>query len=639
MNKSNNNSESYQKLLKAPYQLITIMTIIVVLCTSIALYRLYTIGFEQQKNRLVEVVQGQTVMINMLASHEMYNDKEKNYIANEVLKTLTSAHKEFKGFGRTGEFTLAKLNKDNIHFLLSHKYDGVDNRKSIDQNNSNLAEPMRRALSGQSGSVVGPDYRGHTVLAAYSPIKSLDWGIVAKIDLYEIKAPYVQEAIYGFIVGLLLIIVGSIFILRFIRPLTEEMENNRQYNRMLFDESQVGLALTDMNGKMIDINPFFSKLIGYTREEILNLSYWDITPKKYKYQEKKQLEQLLEKNYYGPYEKEYIHKDGHLLDVRLYGCLLNNDKQSFIWSSVEDITKEKKNEKTLKEASLVFEHTHEGIMITDADTRITRVNKTFTQITGFTLEEVVGKNPNILQSGSHDHEFYKNMWNSINSHGKWYGELNNRRKNGEYFTTLQSITAVNNGDGLVSGYVSIFSDISERKNYEKKLTHLATHDALTSLPNRLYFHDNLNQAINVAKRNKYKIAVLFLDLNKFKEINDTLGHEVGDHLLKEVAKRLKECVREEDTVVRLGGDEFLIILPELNSSTDALEIAQKIIGKVEEPFSIGENTLIPSISIGISIYPDHGEDADTLVKFADKAMYIAKQKENDGYELYKISEK
>lgn len=629
-------SKSYQKLQKAPYQLIAILILIVIFIISMALYRLYLIGFEEQKNRLTELVQSKKVMINILAEHMIHGhpEIEKKDIKKEVLSTLMDAHKKFKGFGETGEFTLAKLDKENIHFLLSHRHTGVDDMKSVSKENSNLAEPMRHALSGKSGYVVGSDYRDATVLAAYTPIKILDWGVVAKIDLSEIQAPYIKEAIYGLIGSVILIMLGSLSVIRFIQPLTNEIESGRQYNRMLFDKSLIGFALTDIHGNMIDANPAFLELLGYTKEELVNLSYWDITPEKYTPQEDQHLKKLLEEGSYGPYEKKYIHKDGHLLDVRLSGCLLKKDGKSFIWSSIEDITEEKKNYKAIKEASLVFGHTHEGIMITDTDARITRVNSMFTEITGFTFEEIKGKNPSVLQSGNHDQEFYKNIWEQITNTGSWYGEINNRRKNGEYFTSLQSITAVQSKDGSVMGYVSVFSDISERKNYEKKLTHMAMHDGLTSLPNRIHFQNNLNQAIHIAKRNKYKIAILFLDLNKFKEINDKLGHEAGDQLLKETAKRLKECIREEDTVARIGGDEFVILLPEIKNSVDALNIVRKVLHKISEPFSIGKKTIIPSISIGISIYPDHAEDADTLLKLADKAMYNAKQKEKDRYEFY-----
>lgn len=634
MKKYIENKESYKKLLKAPYQLIAVMTLMVIIISSISIYRLYHIGFEEQKKRLLEVVKSEAIMIDIMAKHEMDDHNyTKKAIEEEVLGNLMLAHKQFLGFGKTGEFTLAKLDGDKISFLLRHRHNKVNRMNSISIN-SKLAEPMRRALNGKFGSLIGLDYRGKTVLAAHEPIPSLGWGIVAKIDLDEIQAPYIQETVYALIGGIIIIVLGSFIVIRFIQPLIQEMENSRQYNRMLFNETPVGLALTDFNGKMVDVNPAFLEVTGYTMEEILNLSYWDLTPKKYESQEQEQLKQLMKNDCYGPYEKEYYHKNGHLINVRLSGCLIENNEDRYIWSSIEDITKLKHDELALKEASLVFENTHEGIMITDENVKITRINRQFTKITGYTIDEVIGKNPSFLQSGVHSSQFYEDMWNNIHNTGSWYGELNNRRKNGEYFATLQSINAVKNEDGNLNGYVSVFSDISERKKNETRLAHLASHDPLTSLPNRMHFHDNLEQAINVAKRNNQKLAVLFLDLNDFKVVNDTLGHKIGDALLQEIAKRLQDSIREEDTAARLGGDEFAIVLHELNSSNDAIEVAQKIVHKIQKEFIIGSHTLIPSTSIGISMYPKHAKDGDTLVKLADDAMYIAKQKGKDRYELY-----
>lgn len=634
MKKYHEKKESYNKLLKAPYQLIAFMALLVIFISSIAIYRLYHIGFEEQKKRLIEIAQSEAIMIDIMAKHEILDHNyTKPEIENEVLESLVRVHKQFTGFGKTGEYTLAKLKNGKINFLLSHRHNNVNRMNSISIN-STLAEPMRRALNGKAGSLIGLDYRGETVLAAHQPIPTLGWGIVAKIDLDEIQTPYIQEAIYALISGIILIIIGSIVVIRFVQPLINEIENKRRYNRMLFNESPIGLALTDFSGKMVDVNPAFLKLTGYTMDEVSNLSYWDLTPKKYEPQEQEQLRRLVKYDCYGPYEKEYIHKDGHLINVRLNGCVIENNGEKLIWSSVEDITEYKRIEHKLKEASLVFENTHEGIMITDENVRITRINKQFTTITGYTLDEIIGTNPSFLQSGSHKKAFYKEMWNSINNTGSWYGELKNRRKNGEYFATLQSITAVKGKNGEISGYVSVFSDISERKDNEMRLKHLANHDTLTSLPNRMHFHDNLEQAIRVAKRNKQKLGVLFLDLNDFKKVNDTLGHKVGDLLLQKVAQRLKECIREEDTVARLGGDEFAIIVPELNSSEDAIEVAKKIIAKVSEEVNIDSHILSPSTSIGISIYPEHAQDGDSLVKLSDDAMYSAKQKGKGRYELY-----
>lgn len=626
-------SKNYQKLLKAPYKLIGVISFIVVLITFVLNYALYQIGFEQQKKRLTEVVQSRAAIINEIIKYELENGHDGQYTEKEVMKRLISAHKNFEGFGQTGEYTLAKLENNNIHFLLRHRHKGVDKMKLVPMD-SNLAEPMRRALKGEFGNLVGLDYRGKKVLAAHAPIKGLKWGIVAKIDINELESPYVQVGVYGLIGAIIVILIGGAMVVRFIHPLIEEIEESRKYNRMLFESSPIGLALTDFEGNMLDVNPAFLQLVGYTLDEILNLNYWDITPKKYQKQEEEQTKSLAQNGYYGPYEKEYIHKNGYLLNVRLSGSLVQRDGEIFIWSSIENITEQKRNETELKEASLVFEHTHEGIMITDANVKIVRINTPFTRITGYEVDEIVGQNPSFLKSGSHSKEFYDDMWHEIQTKGSWYGELNNRRKNGEYFPTLQSINAVKDEVGNISGYVSVFSDISERKKNEIELTYLATHDALTSLPNRIHFHDTLSEVINTAKRKESKIGVLFLDLNRFKEVNDTIGHEAGDYLLQAVAERVAECLRESDTVARLGGDEFAVILPDIKVAEDAVEVAQKIVERVSEPLNIKGSIVNPSTSIGISIFPLHAQDGDTLLHFADKAMYIAKQKKQNQYELF-----
>lgn len=629
------NDACYDKVIKIPYLLIGGMVLIIIFITLTTYYRLYQIGLEEQKNRLAEIVESRTVMINLLVEqqrHLTHHDQTQT-IEEAVLKGLMIAHREFSGFGETGEYTLAKIQDNKIHFLLRHRHNEM-NRMDTILIDDKLAEPMQRALNGQSGSLIGLDYRGHEVVAAHKPISHLGWGIVAKIDMNEIRIPYAREAVFALIGALLLIGASGIFIIRITRPLLSEIENSRQYNRKLFNESPIGLALTDMQGKMVDVNPAYLTLIGYTKEEISHLSYWDITPKKYMAQEEAQLKEIYEKGSYGPYEKEYIHKNGSSINVRLSGTLLERDGEHFIWSSVEDITKEKHDEMRLREAALVFEHTHEGIMVTDGDNHIIRTNNTFTQITGYSFEEAKGREPKFLQSGSHDQDFYRDMWKKINEEGIWLGELKNRRRDGEFFTSLQSISSVKNRSGEVTGYVSVFTDISNRKNYEMQLAHIANHDGLTALPNRMHFNDNLEQAIHFAKRQSYKLAVLFLDLNDFKEVNDTMGHRSGDMLLQEVAIRLKRCIREEDTVARLGGDEFAILLTELKEDDDAITVSKKIVKSLSEPFDTGQHTITTSTSIGISIYPEHADNGEMLLQLADKAMYSAKQKSTEKYELY-----
>lgn len=605
-----------QHFRRAHYYLIMIMTVIVFLVEGATLGVLYTVGFEQQRQRLLEIVESRAGMIEAMAAGDDAN-------AEAVLAQVEASHARFAGFGQSGEFTLASLDGDQIRFLLRHRHGAQEPIRPIAMTDT-LAEPMRRALQNTTGTVVGADYRGVRVLAAHHPIGTLGWGIVAKIDVTEIQAPYVRAVAYGVLGSLVLIIAGSRFFIRVLQPMVAGIERQRQYNRMLFNESPMGLVLSDMEGNLIDVNPAFADLIGYTTEEACRLSYWDITPGKYHKQEEAILEQLYTTGRYGPYDKEYIHKDGHRFEVRLSGTLIQRDGTAYIWSTAQDITEAKRQEALLRQASLVFDHTHEGIMVADASAAIIRINATFSKITGYLPEEVLGENPRLLQSGRHDDTFYAAMWQQIATEGSWYGELWNRRKNGEVFATLQSITSVVDEAGRITGYVSVFSDISEIKSYQDRLSYQAKHDPLTSLPNRIHFNDYFDQMIRSARRHGRELGVLFLDLNRFKSINDTLGHKAGDTLLQTVATRLRDNIREEDIAARLGGDEFAVVLNDV-SRENVVKVARKLLQAICEPVTLEGQTLTPSISIGISRYPRHALNAEQLLHAADKAMYRAKK--------------
>lgn len=290
-------------------------------------------------------------------------------------------------------------------------------------------------------------------------------------------------------------------------------------------------------------------------------------------------------------------------------------------------------EARLAQAAKVFESTSEGIMITDQDNRIISVNWAFEVITGYTEEEVLGKNPDILGSNRHDEEFYRKMWASIKKKGSWHGEIWNRRHNGEIYPEWLNISVVRDAAGNLTNYVGIFSDISERKMAEDRMRHLAHHDVLTDLPNRVLMLDRLEQALVHAQRRKQTVALLFMDIDHFKHINDTLGHDIGDLLLQEVARRLLGCVREQDTVSRQGGDEFVIILPETDAA-GACMVAQKMLDEVSCPMRLHERELSITPSIGISIYPEDAKTIDGLIKQADQAMYAAKQAGRGNFKLY-----
>ncbi|HUW50526.1 MAG TPA: EAL domain-containing protein [Sulfuricella sp.] len=293
-----------------------------------------------------------------------------------------------------------------------------------------------------------------------------------------------------------------------------------------------------------------------------------------------------------------------------------------------------KAELEMQLASKVFESSSDAIVITDRGNTIIAVNPAFCQITGFAENEAIGQTPSILKSGRHDHAFYQDMWRSIKKTGNWSGEVWNRRKNGEIYAEWLTLNTVKNHLEEITHYVAIFADITERKQAEEHVHHLAHYDVLTDLPNRTLLYDRLGQALITAHRNESKTAVMFIDLDRFKVINDTLGHSIGDLLLQEVADRLSNCIRQGDTVSRLGGDEFVILLTELNTPDDAYTVAQKLLDSVAQPFMLKGHELHISASIGVSFYPDDGVSTETLMKNADIAMYRAKEIGRNNCQFY-----
>ncbi len=292
---------------------------------------------------------------------------------------------------------------------------------------------------------------------------------------------------------------------------------------------------------------------------------------------------------------------------------------------IDDVTENTQVEIKLKQAAKVFENTSEGILITDADLNIMAVNQAFTQITGFTEQDVLGETSRILQSGEQSRSFYKAMWHTIDSTGHWQGEMINRRKNGEVYPQWMTVNTIHDPDANIMNYICIFSDITHIKKSQEKLDYLAHHDHLTGLANRLLFNARLEHSIERAARDNEQVTVVLMDLDRFKEINDSLGHSAGDKLLKSLGNRLRDCFREEDTLARLGGDEFIFILEELKHQDEVLSIAQKIQNIFSEPFLVDFREIIVTASLGISIYPGDGKDVQTLIKHADIAMYHAKQ--------------
>lgn len=301
---------------------------------------------------------------------------------------------------------------------------------------------------------------------------------------------------------------------------------------------------------------------------------------------------------------------------------------------IRDITQRKQQEAELRLWAKVFEGSNEAILITDARLNIILVNKTYEKIMGYTEEEVLGVDTATVGARLHSHSFFRNLVHILKERGYWQGELINKRKNGEKFPTWYSISQVLNADGQPENYIAIFSDISERKKSRERIDFLAHHDSLTELPNRALLNDRLEMAINTAKRRGEKVGILFIDLDRFKNINDSLGHTAGDQILRQTAARLSAAVRTDDTVARLGGDEFVELLPRVRDERSLAEVAIKLREELLLPYILEDMPLHLSPSIGIAVYPDDGDTPSTLIKNADAAMYLAKEKGRNNYQFY-----
>ncbi len=302
--------------------------------------------------------------------------------------------------------------------------------------------------------------------------------------------------------------------------------------------------------------------------------------------------------------------------------------------NLHDLSLTRQIEQRQRLAATVFESTAEGVVITDPDGTIVDVNRAFSEIMGYSREEVLGKNPRIWKSGRHDESFYRDMWHTLKEAGYWRGEIWNRRRSGELVPEWGTISGVSDEQGRLSHYVAVFSDISAIKQTQEKLEHLAHYDALTDLPNRLLFNARLAHAVRHAERHDSKLAVLFLDLDRFKNINDSLGHSMGDELLCQISGRLKKRLRREDTVARLGGDEFVVLLENLPGPHSVAVMAEKLMDTLRKPVTLEAQPVHISVSVGISIYPDDGRDSASLVRNADAAMYRAKESGRNTYEFY-----
>jgi diguanylate cyclase (GGDEF)-like protein/PAS domain S-box-containing protein len=423
------------------------------------------------------------------------------------------------------------------------------------------------------------------------------------------------------------------------------LKDSEAYNKALFNDSRIALGVMEPTTALfVDCNDAAMKLyrvsnrddlLGRTPEDVSPAVQYDGTPS---HEAAVRHIEIAVKNGSNIFPWRHRHQDGTEWDAEVHLMRLSHSGRELLLFSVEDVTGRKAAEGRLRLSAAVIASTRDGVIITDRDGLIVTVNHAFSEITGFSEEEAVGQNPRILQSGRHPKTFYQQMWQALQQAGHWQGEIWNRRKNGEVYPQLSSLSAIHDDNGAVAYYVAVFTDISRLKEAEQRLEHLAYHDPLTDLPNRALLHLQLDHALEQARRRGSSVALHLIDLDRFKDVNDGYGHPVGDELLVAIAGRLRKRLRREDLLVRLGGDEFVILQEDLPETGAAAMLARMVIDTLSDPFSVsGGRELYIGASIGIAVFPDDAEDGTTLLRNADAALYQAKAQGRNMFHYYTSS--
>lgn len=401
-----------------------------------------------------------------------------------------------------------------------------------------------------------------------------------------------------------------------------------------------GVIILDLKGRVLFINQQSREILGWSCEELYGKPLHDIIHfqrsdgSDYPLDECATYQSLITGTLRRNSDDVFTHKDGHIIPVsHVTTPITEKGKQIGLTVAFHDITERKRAEATLKLQSTALSSAANAIFITDNNGSIEWVNQAFEKMTGYSADEVLGKNPRILNSGTHSRDFFTRIWNTLLEGKVWRGEVVERHRNGELYTVEQTITPMIE-NGQCSHFVVIHEDVSERKLAEEKIRYMALYDTLTGLPNREMLADRMRQALAIAERHEYLFAVMFLDLDHFKDVNDTLGHPVGDKLLQGVAQRLQACVRASDTVIRFGGDEFVILQTDLSHVDGCVTLAKKITAALNKPFYFDGHEVLTSTSIGITLFPFDDSDGEQLLKHADMAMYQAKAQGRNNYQFF-----
>lgn len=411
----------------------------------------------------------------------------------------------------------------------------------------------------------------------------------------------------------------------------KQIENNF---RFLYEESPYPYQSLNHLGEVLNVNKKWLEITGYTKDEVIGQKFSKFTDEKFE-DLKAEFSNFLKNKKIENKKIKIKKKNGDVILTSFTGNISTTNKSITTHCIFKDITEEEKIQKKLQLSDIVFENTTEGIIITNEKGEIISVNNAFTEITGYSFEEIKYQNPKVLKSGKHDSDFYRNLWQELKKNNSWKGEIWNRKKSGEIYPEWLNLSIVKDAEGNILNYVALFSDITKIKNSNAKIEFLAHHDPLTNLPNRLLLKARLHKSIEKANELKQRLAIFFIDIDNFKLVNDTYGHSIGDRIINLVATRLQKNIRKNDTISRIGGDEFIIVIEDVLDIKDIEKIAYKIVNDFKEPIQMEEYLFDTTISVGISVFPNNGLNAEDLIKHADTAMYSAKNAGKNQFQFYK----
>ncbi|MDX9707628.1 MAG: EAL domain-containing protein, partial [Azospira sp.] len=545
------------------------------------------------------------------------------------------------GLGRSGEIVLGRHDGDEVVFSMPHLLRTWGDRQPARRPLAEAPDPLRRALAGENGDGITTDYSGQQVAAAWRYLPALHWGMTVKIDADEAFAPARQVRWLAALTLLVFLALSGIAGIVLGRRLLNAENRLRRSNEQLSEAQRIAhlgswtldlrsndLQWSDETFRIFEID---RRQFGASYEAFLNLVHPD---------DREKVSQAYEESLALRAPYSIAHRlqmaDGRIKHV-LENCetLYAADGTPYLSrGTIQDVTQERITAEALELYANAFRYSGEEIIVTDHENRIVDVNPAFIRQSGYTLDEVRGRNPKMFASGQTPRETYQTLWACLRESGFWQGEIADRRKDGTVYPKWASISVIRNAQGEITHHIASFTDISERKAAEERIYQLAHLDALTGLLNRFSLEGRLEQALLSARREGEQLALMFIDLDHFKLINDTLGHHLGDRLLVEVSCRLSTCVRESDIIARLGGDEFVVALTGLEWGMAAAAVAGKIVDELSRPYEIEGHTLHTSPSLGIAIFPVDGENADELMKNADTAMYDAKRRGRGNYQFF-----